>query len=110
MIKTLAKSIRQYTGKTVATPLVMIGEALMEILIPYVMSLLLAVIEGTNNSEHSDWLQKIVEGITSTTIGQVCWYGLIMFIMAILSLACGVIGGKLASEASAGFVANPPLL
>ena len=33
-------------------------------------------------------------------------YGGIMLAMAIVSLTCGILGGKLASEASAGFVAN----
>lgn len=106
MVKTLAKSIREYTGKTVATPIVMIGEAAMEIFIPYVMSLLLTVIDPSDASEHSAWLQVLVERITSTQIGQVALYGFIMFLMACLSLLFGVLGGKLASEASAGFVAN----
>lgn len=106
MIKTLAKSIRQYKKEAIATPFVMIGEAAMEILIPYVMSMLLTVIDPTDVTVHSAWLQKVVESIASSQIGQVCWYGLIMFIMAVLSLLCGVLGGKLASQASAGFVAN----
>lgn len=106
MIKTLAKSIREYRGKTIATPLVMIGEALMEILIPFVMSLLLTVIDPNDASQHENWLQKMVEGITGNAVGQVAIYGFIMFLMAVFSMLCGVLGGKLASEASAGFVAN----
>ena len=107
MIKTLAKSIRQYKGKAIATPIVMIGEAAMEILIPYVMSLLLAVIDPNSGAnEQTAWLQAMVSGITQNPLGQVAFYGGIMFLMAVLSMLCGVLGGKLASEASAGFVAN----
>lgn len=110
MVKTLAKSIRQYTGKTILTPVVMIGEAAMEILIPYVMSLLMKVLQNgptvLGQTEEVNWLQNLIASWTQSSVGQVAFYGLIMFIMACLSLACGVIGGKLASEASAGFVAN----
>lgn len=107
MIKTLAKSIRQYKGKAIATPIVMIGEAAMEIFIPYVMSLLLAVIDPNGGgNEQTAWLQAIVGNVTQNPVGQVALYGGVMFVMAVLSMACGVLGGKLASEASAGFVAN----
>ncbi len=104
MIKTLAKSIRQYKIKTILTPIVMIGEAAMEIFIPWVMSLLIKVLEGSTSDP--SWLQVLVGNITSDMLGQVAIYGGIMFVMAVLSMACGVLGGKLASEASAGFVAN----
>ncbi len=106
MVKTLAKSIRQYKGETIATPLVMMGEAALEIFIPYVMSLLLTVIDPTDTTVHSAWLQKLIENITASQVGQVALYGVVMFFMAVLSMVCGVLGGKLGADASAGFAAN----
>ncbi|MBO5045398.1 MAG: ABC transporter ATP-binding protein [Clostridia bacterium] len=93
MIKKLLKSVRQYKTKTLLTPLVMIGEAALEILIPFVMTLLIGVIESA-------------DVIGRAEIGKIAMYGGIMLAMALVSLTCGALGGKFASEASAGFAAN----
>lgn len=95
MVKTLLKSVRQYKSRALLTPVVMIGEAAMEILIPYVMMKLIGVIEAAEGG-----------AVTSDDFRQIAVYGAVMFAMACVSLVCGVLGGKLASEASAGFAAN----
>ena len=92
MLKTLSKSIRQYTKQTVTTPCIMVVESAMEILIPYVMSLLLRVLQTT---------QELHSLLLSVAL-----YGGIMAVMALISMGAGVLGGKLAAEASAGFAAN----
>ena len=97
MVKTLLKSVRQYKSRAILTPVVIIVEAAMEILIPYVMTLLIAVIEKA---------QEAGTTLTSADFGQIAMYGGIMFALGIVSLASGALGGKLASEASAGFAAN----
>lgn len=97
MVKTLAKSVRQYKSRAILTPIVMVGEAAMEILIPYVMTLLIAVIENA---------QDAGIGLVAEDFKSIAFYGGIMFVMACFSLACGVIGGKLGAYASAGFAAN----
>ena len=97
MVKTLLKSVRQYKSRAILTPVVMIVEAAMEILIPYVMTLLIGVIEAA---------QEAGTTLTSADFGQIAMYGGIMFALGIVSLASGALGGKLASEASAGFAAN----
>ncbi len=94
MLKTLSKSIRQYTGKTVITPCIMVIEAALEILIPFVMSYLLGVLESAQQA-----------GVP-VDFYSVAFYGGIMALMAILSMAAGVLGGLFASQASAGFAAN----
>lgn len=94
MLKTLSKSIRQYKKQTVITPCIMVVEAALEILIPYVMSLLLRVLENAQASG------------APVNFGSVAFYGGIMALMAILSMAAGIVGGLLASQASAGFAAN----
>lgn len=94
MLKTLVKSIRQYKKQTIATPCLMICEAVMEIVIPYIMSLLLGV------------LQDAEAAGTAVDMGSVWMYGGIMVALAILSLVLGGLGGLLAAQASAGFSAN----
>ena len=97
MVKTLLKSVRQYKSRAILTPVVMIVEATMEILIPYVMTLLIGVIEDA---------QEAGIALTSADFGKIAMCGGIMFVLGIVSLASGALGGKLASEASAGFAAN----
>ena len=97
MIKTLTKSIRQYKSRAILTPVIMVGEAAMEILIPFMMTKLIAVIEAASEAG---------TGLTMNDVYSILMYGGIMLAMATVSLTCGILGGKLASEASAGFVAN----
>ena len=88
MIKKLASNIRGYVGETIATPLVMVGEVLMETTIPLVIS---AIIDS---------------GIKQNDINVVWKYGILMMVMAIVSLCFGGAGGWFASKASAGFAKN----
>ena len=94
MLRTLAKSVRQYKKQTIATPCIMVVEAAMEILIPYIMSLLLKVLQDAQSAN------------VPVDLGMVAMYGGIMIAMALLSAAAGIIGGMLASQASAGYAAN----
>lgn len=41
MVRTLLKSVKQYKTVSILTPLVMIGEAAMEIVIPFLMGFLI---------------------------------------------------------------------
>ncbi len=96
-MKELLKSLRQYRWRAIVTPLFMIGEAALEILIPFMMTKLLGVIERAGNANLP---------LTGADFRQIALYGGIMLAMAIASLTCGIFGGKFASEASAGFAAN----
>ena len=91
MVKTLLKSVKQYKTVSVLTPVVMIGEAAMEIAIPFLMQFLLKEI------------REMTPGSFSMNI---VWYGLAMLACAAFALFCGIMGGRLASKASAGFAAN----
>ncbi len=93
----LLKSLRQYRRKAIVTPIIMVGEAAMEILIPFIMTKLIGVIEQA---------KKLNLPLTPTDLGSIAIFGAIMLGMALVSLTCGVLGGKFASEASAGFAAN----
>ncbi len=96
-MRQLLKSLRQYKWRAIATPLVMIGEAAMEILIPFIMTMLLGVIEVA---------QEAGLPLTSADFGLIATYGGIMLALACASITFGILGGKFAAEASAGFVAN----
>lgn len=79
---------RKYLLYTFLSPLTMVGEVVMETVIPYIMA-------------------KIIDtGIANRDIHYVLKTGLIMIGCACLSLACGVAGGRLSAVASQGFSHN----
>ncbi len=88
MIKKLAGAIRQYKKDTILTPIFMLGEVLMEVLIPMLMAFL------------------IDYGIDAGNMSYIWKMGLGLVLCAVVSLAFGVLSGRSASIASAGFAAN----
>jgi len=95
MIKTLLKSIREYKVPSVLCPIVMVGEAVMEIIIPFLMTRIVGQLEMLAKAE-----------IASLDIGQIVLNASLMILCAVFALACGVWGGKLAAKASCGFAHN----
>ena len=88
MIKTLAKSIREYKWAAVLSPLCMVGEVYMETKIPRVLS-------------------KIVDlGVTPGDMRAVVLNGLVLVLFSILSLCFGVASAYFASSAGTGFAKN----
>jgi len=88
MVKKLIKVIREYKKETILTPLFMIGEVIMEVLIPFVMAYL------------------IDKGIELGDMKNIVFYGVILIICAIFSLTFGILSGRFASIASNGFAKN----
>lgn len=88
MIKTLFRQIGDYKWVSLLTPLFTSLEVVMDVLIPYVTASL------------------IDEGITAGDVQKVYLYGAAMLGMAFLSLAFGILAGRYAAYASAGFAAN----
>lgn len=88
MLKTLCSQIRQYKKVSLLTPLFTALEVLMEILIPFVISAL------------------IDKGIEAGDIRQIYFYGGLMIVLAFLSLLSGILAGRYAAAASAGFACN----
>ena len=88
MIKTLISQVREYKKVSLLTPLFTALEVLMEILIPFITASI------------------IDKGIEAGDMRQVCFYGAIMLILAFLSLTFGVLAGRYAAAASAGFACN----
>ena len=88
MIKKLLPCIGEYKKYTILAPLTMVGEVLMEVLIPLVMSLM------------------IDSGIQKGNLKYAVLMGLLMVLMAMLSLLFGALSAKFASKASMGFAKN----
>ncbi len=88
MVKKLLSCIGKYKKYAILTPIVMIGEVLMEVLIPMIMA-------------------KIVDnGIGKGDISYTVKMGGLMVLMALFSLLCGALGGKFAAMAGMGFAKN----
>lgn len=87
-IKVLKKSIRDYKLPSILTPIFIIGEVVLETLIPTVMAVLI------------DEISK------SISMEPIIKYGLILLVMALASLVCGFIAGKFAATASCGYARN----
>ena len=88
MIKRLSACIREYRLQTILTPLFMVGEVACECIIPLITS-------------------NLVNGIQNgCEMTQIVQYGVQLFLMALLSLACGVASGWFCATASAGFAKN----
>lgn len=88
MIKKLSKYVGEYKKYAVITPVLVTLEALMEIVIPLLMA------------------QLIDKGIDAGNMGEITKYGLILLGAAFLTMTFGVLAGKTAPMASAGFAKN----
>ena len=88
MLKKLAGSIREYKLPTILTPVFMVGEVAMECLIPFLISKLLEQIEN------------------GADLKNIATYGLLMVLMAVLSLMFGALAGTTCAKASCGFAKN----
>ena len=88
MIKKLLQYVGEYKKDSILTPIYIIGEVFMDILIPFVTASI------------------IDKGIEAGDMSKVYQYGAIMLILAFLSLFFGIRAGKIAARASAGFASN----
>jgi ATP-binding cassette subfamily B protein len=92
MIKTLLKSVREYKLLSILTPILMVGEAAMEIVIPFITKYLLAAIDASQYG--------------SPDIKRIAILCVLLVVAAMFALICGVLGGKFAAKASCGFAHN----
>lgn len=76
---------KKYIVNTILSPVVMIGEVVMEVIIPFIMA-------------------KIIDvGIAGKDLPFVARYGGIMIGLAVISLTCGVLGTRFSTVAAQGF-------
>ncbi len=109
-IKLVLKSVRQYKKYAIITPLFMVGEAFLECVMPFTMSML---IDSVGNAVKSGTKFSIVSPIpyvnTNLHINMnVSILGLILTLLGIVicSIICGILGGKYAAKASVGLATN----
>ena len=88
MIKTLAKQIKEYKSASLVTPIFMILEVAMEMVIPLLMASI------------------IDDGGQAGDMKHIFAIGCYMILAAIVGLFAGVMGGKYGAKASTGFARN----
>lgn len=88
MITLFKKCIREYKAPSIFTLLAMVGEVAIEVLIPFITANLINEIKA------------------GAALGGIVRQGLILVLMACVSLGCGAMGGIFGSRASAGFAKN----
>ena len=88
MIKVLAAQIKEYKWASIATPLFMILEVIMEMIIPLLMASI------------------IDDGVTAGNFQHILKIGGIMILCAVIGLFAGLMGAKYGAKASTGFAKN----
>lgn len=88
MIKTLLAQVKEYKRDSFLTPMFMILEVIMEMIIPMLMASI------------------IDRGVTQGNIGHIIKIGICMVFVAGVGLSAGIMGGKYGARASAGFAKN----
>ncbi len=88
MLKTLSSYIGEYKKDSFLTPVYMIFEVIMEMIIPLLMASI------------------IDDGVEKSDINHIYVMGICMVVVAFAGLAAGVMGGKYGARASAGFAKN----
>ena len=88
MIKKLAACVGEYKKFAIATPFIMLGEAVMDIVLPLIMA------------------NMIDYGIQAKDMGYTIRMGLLMILCTLFALICGAGGGIAAAHAATGFAKN----
>lgn len=88
MLKTLGAQIKEFKKDSVLTPVFMIGEVIMETIIPLLMASI------------------IDDGVSAGNMNHIYLVGVLMVAAALASLTFGILGGQFGSRASAGFARN----
>ena len=88
MIKTLARQVRGFRLVSVLTPLCMIGEVIMEMIIPLLMASI------------------VDKGVNAGNMGHIYRTGAWMVVCAALGMAFGLLGGVFGARASTGLARN----
>ena len=88
MLRTILKEVKEFKRASIATPIYMILEVLMEMLIPFLMASI------------------IDQGVNAGDIHHIYKVGGLMIVAALLGLLAGMAGGRYGAKASAGLARN----
>lgn len=87
-MRTILKQLGKYKRDSILTLFYAGLEAVLEVILPFTTALI------------------IDKGLQAGDMGDVFRYGILMIVMALCSLTCGILAGKYAASASAGFACN----
>ncbi len=88
MLKTLGTQLKEFKKDSIKTPIFMILEVLMEMIIPFLMASI------------------IDDGVEKGDIRHIYIVGIFMIVAALIGLYAGIMGGVCGANASAGFARN----
>ncbi len=88
ILSTLSRSVREYKKMSLMTPVLVIGEVVIECIIPFITA------------------QLITEMQLGCGVDVICRYGIVLVVLALVSLACGGAAGITCSVAATGFAKN----
>ena len=88
MVKKLLSQVKEYKRASILAPVLVTGEVFMEVLLPFFTASL------------------IDNGINKGDMSNIVKYGLLLVVMALLSLTFGALSGHFAATASCGFAKN----
>lgn len=88
MLKTLGAQVKEFKKASIATPLFMILEVIMEMIIPLMMASI------------------IDDGVEAGNLRHIYVVGGCMLVTAVIGLFAGIMGGKYGAKASTGFARN----
>lgn len=114
MLKKLGKSVKGFTKYTLLSPLLMMGEVLMEVLIPLLIALLInngISAENGSAQEGANAISRFIDGFVSKfaehgDIKYIVVIGLLIALCALISLFFGAMAGRCAAIAATGFAKN----
>lgn len=88
MLRTLLRSVREYRKETIITPIIVVAESAIEVLLPFLMA---AIID---------------QGIRPGNMSIVIRVGILLLVMSLVSLTLGASASWFSSQAAAGFSKN----
>lgn len=112
VIKRLAKCVREYKKESILTPILIVFEVLIECVLPLFTSSMINTIQRIDGAASQsvgiihyieEAMMKLAEG---SALNSIIFQGVILIVLAFLSLFCGAMAGKTVATASAGFAKN----
>ena len=88
MIKTILAQVKEFKRASILTPLCMLGEVIMEMIIPLLMASI------------------IDDGVSAGNVDHIKYVGGWMLLMAVISLTLGLLSARFGAQASAGLAKN----
>ena len=106
-MKEIIKSVKPCLKETILTPIFMIGEVLMEVFIPYIVSVLLGFlyIINENPTQANSLTIEIYEKLSPSlgNLGLISLAGLLIVVCSVISLLFGVGGARIGAKAGGKF-------